>query len=134
MTAGCSLLLVEDDPELLEILTRALTRRGLSVSGCETRAEALRLAGDRAFQAAVVDGNLGAGVEGDAGQQDGTALVRELKVLQPGLHVLVLSGRADQAARDRAFEAGASAYLCKPCSLADLHDAIAAAVEGRASR
>lgn len=122
MTTDCSILLVEDDAELLEILERALVRRGLRVSACETAGEALRLAGSHEFQAAVVDGNLG-----DA---DGTVLVRQLKTFQPLLQAIVLSGRADQAARDSALEAGACDYLSKPCSLGDLYAAIIAAVGG----
>lgn len=122
MTTSCSLLLVEDDPELLQILQRALARRGLHVCACQTPEEALQLAGDTVFHAAVIDGNLG--------DQDGTVLVRQLRELQPQLRAIVLSGRADRAARDSALQAGACEYLQKPCALGDLHAAIVAAVGG----
>jgi len=58
MTTPDPLLLVEDDADLREILVRALTRRGYGVSQCDNRDESLRLATERRFRAAVIDGNL----------------------------------------------------------------------------
>jgi ActR/RegA family two-component response regulator len=120
MTAPDPLLLVEDDAEMREILIRALARRGYGASQCDNRDESLRLATERRFRAAVIDGNLNA--------QDGIVLVEQLRDLQPDVRAIVLSGQADQAAEDRALRAGACVYLRKPCSLAELRAAVESAL------
>ena len=68
------------------------------------------------FDAAVVDRSL----HGTTGAE----LVRQLKALDPGLPVIVLSGWSGAQFDAEARSAGASDYLSKPCSLGDLEVAI----------
>ena len=111
-----SILLVDDDQEFLEILMRRLIRRGMTVTGAGSPAEALHAAGQQQFQVAVIDRSLPG--------QDGLELMAGLKAGNSQLQVIVLSGHSDQASIDGALTNGAREYLTKPCGLSDLEDAI----------
>lgn len=121
LNVSCSLLLVDDDEEFLEIVVRRFVRRGLSVVAAGHPQAALEAAAGRNFHVAIVDRTLPGG--------DGLHLMAQLKGFHPHLQVIVLSGRADgesaRAARDR----GAFEYLVKPCSLAELEATVQRAFE-----
>jgi DNA-binding NtrC family response regulator len=116
MESGCSLLLVDDDDEFLEILVRRFTRRGMRVACATTAQGALDAAGGQSFHVAVIDRSLP--------DQDGVDLMVELRRRRPDLRVVLLSGHGDEPAISAARERGAFDYLVKPCSLATLESAI----------
>ena len=111
-----TLLLVEDDGEFSEILQRRFCRRGLDVVIRETPEEAFQATQVQDFHVAIVDGSLRG--------RDGVELVRNLKQKCPSLPCIMLSGNSSDQAIARAFSAGVSMYLLKPCSLQELEDAI----------
>lgn len=111
-----SLLLVEDDSEFSEVLQCRFQRRGHRVVACETPEDALQSAATQNFDVAIVDGLLRG--------RDGVDLVQTLKQRRPSLPCIMLSGNSSDAAMERASNAGASMYLLKPCSLADLEAAV----------
>ena len=113
----CSLLLVDDDEEFLEILERRFKRRGLSVAIATSPQSALETAGRDSFHVAIVDRSLG-GV-------DGIDLMAQLRECQKQLQVILLSGHGDADAIALARSRGAFEYLVKPCALADLETAVA---------
>lgn len=78
--------------------------------------EALKLAGEGSFDVAVVDLSLGG--------QSGLELLKELKLIQPKLPVLVLSMHAEEHYAQRAFKAGAAGYITKDTSRAELANAL----------
>lgn len=121
------LMLVDDDVEYTEILAEALTRRGCRVSCAHTIADALALAGQQAFDDAVLDLRLANGsAPGSAG--NGLNLIAPLRALQPDIRILLLTGYASIATAVEAIKLGATHYLAKPSSA----DAILAAL-GRQS-
>jgi DNA-binding NtrC family response regulator len=116
MQRMCSLLLVDDDDEFLEILVRRFSRRGMQVAGAASAQAAINTACQQEFHVAVVDRSLPG--------QDGVELMVRLHDRQPDLRVILLSGHGDEPDISEARARGAFDYLVKPCSLADLEAAV----------
>lgn len=106
MSTSNALLLVDDDQILGQVLERALTRRGFSVSLADSVSAGLQLAeqGEPAF--AVLDLKLGDG--------SGLALVSALRSRFPAVRILMLTGYASLATAVEAIKLGADDYLAKP--------------------
>lgn len=123
MELACSLLLVDDDEEFLEILVRRFRRRGMLVASATTAQAAIEAAQQHGFQVAIVDRSLPG--------QDGVELMIRLRERWPELRVIVLSGHGDAQSIAHARNRGAFEYLVKPSSLADLEAAVARAHQAR---
>lgn len=99
-------LIVDDDPTFAGLLLRALERRQLSGEIAHCVADALQLSEQFLFARAIIDLKLGA----DSGLQ----LIRELKLRQPDMAVLMLTGYSSISTAVEAVKSGAINYLCKP--------------------
>jgi DNA-binding NtrC family response regulator len=121
---NCSLLLVDDDEEFLDILVRRFARRGVQAIGASCPESALEAANRHRFDVAILDRTLPG--------QDGLELMQRLKECQPELRVILLSGHGDKQAIAQARAVGACDYLVKPCSLADLEAAVSNAHQAAA--
>lgn len=111
-------LIVDDDPTLATMLERVLQRRGFSTVSTNNICQALQLAKDAIFVRAIVDLKLGS----DSGLQ----LIRELKLHQPEIAIVMLTGYSSISTAVEAVKLGAVNYLCKP---ADADEILAAFVE-----
>ncbi len=80
------------------------------------RVEALQLAREHDWDLAVLDLSLG--------NQSGLEVLKELKELRPRLPVLILSMHSEEQYARRAFKAGASGYITKDSSRAELLKAV----------
>jgi two-component system invasion response regulator UvrY len=87
-----------------------------------TGAEALMLAEQRRWDLAVVDISLGDG--------SGLDVVRRMREIQPRLPILVLSMHSEEQYARRAYKAGATGYITKDRSRAELAGAIAKVIGG----
>jgi DNA-binding response OmpR family regulator len=114
-----SILLVDDDSDLLEILVNYFTRRGFDVVGASHYQQALREAEQHMFQVAVLDRCLG--------EHDGLSLISDLHSRAAELEVIVLSGCTDEGDKEAALSLGAFAYLTKPTSLKTIEEIIQSA-------
>jgi DNA-binding response OmpR family regulator len=133
MTADVpSLLLVEDDPVLGTFLADNLAADGYELTVAETVRDGLRELRYKQPDLAIVDLALpdGSGLELIARVREADGLSR----LDPSLPVLVLSGRAGELDRVRAFERGVDDFLGKPFSYAELRHRIAAVLRRAHSR
>ena len=106
-----SLLLVEDEPAIADTVVFALREDGFDVRHCLTAGDALRAAGQAAFDLAILDVGLP-----DLG---GFALCRELRRTRD-LPVIFLTARTAEAERVLGFELGADDYVAKPFSPREL--------------
>ncbi len=88
MPPDCSLLLVDDDDEFLEILNRRFTRRGAKTVAVDNPQAAIEAAQTARFHVAVVDRTLPG--------LDGVQLMETLKLQQPEIRVIMLSGHGDE--------------------------------------
>src|SRR6476661_7913961 len=126
MTADtATLLVVEDDEATRTFLADNLTADGYEVLVADCAADALRLLETKYPDVALVDVGLP-----DASGLDVIRRVREADGLasraNPAVPVLVLSGRATELDRVRAFEAGADDLVTKPFSYPELRLRVAA--------
>jgi DNA-binding response OmpR family regulator len=100
-----TVLIVEDERDIREVLRRYLERAGLSVLTTASGAEALRLLD--AADLVLLDLGLP--------DIDGTDLLREIRLLHR-LPVIVLTARSTTEDRIRGLELGADDYVTKPFS------------------
>ncbi|HWX86986.1 MAG TPA: response regulator transcription factor [Solirubrobacteraceae bacterium] len=107
-----SILLVEDEPGIVDFLTRGLRAEGFAVTSAADGRAGERMALRESFDMVVLDLML-PGVAG----MDVLAKLRELK---PELPVIVLTARGEIEDRVAGLDAGAVDYLVKPFSLAEL--------------
>ena len=110
--AAYSILLVDDDEVFRGRMARALADRGHEVRTARSADEALALAQAESPEYAVVDLKM----PGKGGLQ----LLTELKALDPGTEVLVLTGYGSIPTALEAVRRGAQNYLAKPLDADEL--------------
>lgn len=117
---GMTVLVVEDEPVLLMMLSEAFREIGLTVAEAGTAEQALAqlTEGQAALPSVLVtDLNLGPGL-------DGMALAAEVRRRQPGVVVIYATGNASWlAGQAGAFRPGDQLFA-KPYDLAKLADAV----------
>jgi two-component system, OmpR family, response regulator len=106
-----NVLLVEDDDLLSQRLSEYLSGRGFGVTIVESLPSARDLLKRHAFDAVVLDLNLG--------RDDGLVLARELAA-RGGPPVVIASARIEESDRVLGLELGADDYLVKPYSFREL--------------
>lgn len=106
------MLLVEDDGELVEMLSTLLDEEGYEVDAARDGQRALHLALTRRYDVLVVDRGLPA--------IEGLDLVERLRSRAVTTPVLVLSALAKPADRVAGLDAGAEDYLGKPFDVDEL--------------
>ena len=115
-----SMLIVEGDRELLDMLCRRFIRGGFDVTPVHHPRQALQAASFKDFQVAVLDVSLP--------ETNGVALMQKLKRQIADLKVVLLSPHSDPAFEAEALEHGADAYFVKPCRLSELEATIELAI------
>ncbi len=108
---SATVLVVEDERKLRELLRAYLERAGLEVLTAGSGAEALTLAEAAAPQLVVLD----LGLPDVSGEE----VARELR-RRGGVPILILTARAEQEDRIRGLELGADDYVTKPFSPREL--------------
>ena len=101
-----SILVVDDEPALCDMLARRLKRAGAAVTCAHTAAAALESVAASGFDIALLDKRLG--------NDDGVALIGKLLERQPALSIVIMTGFASVEDSLAALEAGAVGYLLKP--------------------
>lgn len=104
--SGQTLLLVEDDDVLRQVLTRALHGRGYNVMAANDLEQAKRLAELQPPDFGVVDLRLG--------NESGLELIEHLTRSYPDIRAVILTGYASIATAVEAIKLGAKHYLTKP--------------------
>jgi CheY-like chemotaxis protein len=107
------ILIVDDDPVVLDLVRDLLLMQGHSVESAADGAQALaRLAGER-FDLLIIDRNMPV--------MDGIAAVAALRrdPRLASLKVLMFTSMADPASRDEALRAGVDGFLKKPVQMQD---------------
>jgi DNA-binding response OmpR family regulator len=105
-------LVIEDEPGILDFVTRGLRAQGYEVAGAADGVAGERLALGESFDAVVLDLMLPG--------RDGMEVLAALHRSKPNVPVIVLTARGEVEDRIAGLEAGAVDYLVKPFSLAEL--------------
>jgi DNA-binding response OmpR family regulator len=116
-----SILVVDDEPHVSELLQEFFVDLGYSVDVATTGDEALRRAGARRPDAVILDMHLP--------DTTGDQLLRQLRTLDDSLPIVMLSGEIDDDVARRTVAAGATRYFRKPFDFDDLERTISDAVE-----
>jgi DNA-binding response OmpR family regulator len=105
-------LLVDDEPRIVSFVSRALSAEGFQVDSALDGIRGLELARTGRYELVVLDLLLPG--------QDGVSVLQDLMEYRPDQRVLVLSALSDVSSKVRCLQLGASDYLPKPFSLAEL--------------
>lgn len=111
-----SLLIVEDDTALGDVLSRAMSRRGYDIYFTTQRDDALEKIELKAFDCAILDLNLPDG--------NGLDLIIEIKNRNPDSKIVVLTGYGSIPQAVAATQIGAFDFLTKPASAQEIADVL----------
>jgi CheY-like chemotaxis protein len=101
-----TVLVVDDDPVLLDVVTRILTEPGYTVLTALDGFEAIRTLADRHVDLLIADVKMPG--------LDGLQLGQQAKVMRPNLHIIYITGLAQSKAPE------GSIVMQKPVRAADL--------------
>ena len=119
------LLVVEDDPEMRDLLTDVLSGEGFLAESAGDGAEALIRLRTDTFAAVLLDKNMPG--------LSGLDLLPSLRTMCPNTPIILTTAFGDAETEQEAATKGAYAYLPKPFTTQSLLDAIRRALEPRAS-
>lgn len=111
-----SILCVDDDPDFLDILCRAVAPYGGAVVGAPSSEAALAICAQQQFALVITDLDLP--------RASGVELITALRRINPTVPILVVTGSSSQEQREAAIAAGAAACLLKPVPIRELADAV----------
>jgi|SRR5690242_12057882 len=111
MAGFITILLVEDDSAVRDVLIRILSEKGFGVLTAGNAYEAIRILGDRHVDVLFADIVLPGGM-------DGVQLARQARLIRPGIKVLFQTGYAQRATERGAFRLGQ--VLFKPLRQPDV--------------
>ena len=107
-----TILVIDDEPNIVRFLERALRGHGYLVDGALDGGRGLALIATGRYRLVILDLALP--------DVSGIAALRAIKARVPRQPVLVLSARSDVEAKVRCLELGANDYVTKPFALAEL--------------
>jgi len=106
------ILVVDDEPEICEIVRQYLESEGFRVTSVHDGAGMRRVMATEAVSLVILDVMLPG--------EDGLTLARELRDEWPQIGILILTGRGDTVDKIIGLEMGADDYLSKPFHLREL--------------
>jgi len=110
------LLLIDDEKDFVNILSKRLKRRSIEVKKAFSGAEAIQALRGQEFDVAVLDLKME--------DMDGIEVLKMLKIMDPRLAVIMLTGHGSAEAAEQGIKLGAFDYLTKPCELKELLEKI----------
>lgn len=112
-SSGSRVLVVDDDPELLQFLQEEFSQQGMACSSANCGGDALLKLRQESFDLVVLDWSLP--------DFDGTEICRRLRSSGDTTPVLMLTAHDDLDDRVQALDLGVDDYLTKPFELKELH-------------
>jgi len=101
-----NVLIVDDEPGLRSGLSKILALQGYRSLEASTAAEARRVIASAEVHLVLLDLKLGG--------EDGLALLKSLKVEEPGVPIIIITGHGDVTSAVECMQAGATNYIPKP--------------------
>ena len=124
MSFMSSVIVLDDDSVFRKNLTKALTKRGFLAVPASSAKEAVSLAGERTFDAAIIDMRMP--------ETGGLEALGALKEITPSITGVILTGHGSIPDAVRAMKLGCHHYLTKPCELDKLEEVLNAAIPAAA--
>ena len=110
---SATLLVIEDDPEMREVLVESLEDQGYCAQGAASADEAIELSRKFQFDLVISDVRM-------AGSRDGIGALEVLKRQRPTLKTVVITGFTSPEAPGRAVKLAVDDYVYKPFRLPDM--------------
>lgn len=114
-------LIVDDEPDIRELLELTLNRMEIGTDSAGTVAEAKALIESQSYQLCLTDMRLPDG--------NGIELVKLMQARQPEVPVAVITAHGNMDTAVEAMKAGAFDFVSKPVDLASLRKLVSAAVQ-----
>lgn len=108
-----TVLIVEDNREILDLLAQGLSREGYITIKAEDGTKAIAIASDIRPDLTILDLNLP--------DYDGIDILGRLKAMHASAQVVIISGYGSQDAARSAMEAGAFDFLTKPFDIDEVY-------------
>jgi DNA-binding NtrC family response regulator len=121
MPNSVKLLLVDDEVGFVDVLSKRLSKRNMTVTAAYSGTEAIQTLRKQDFDVAVLDLKLE--------DMDGIEILKIFKKLVPAMPVIMLTGHGSEQAAREGVASGAFDYLTKPSDLEDLVAKIMQAVK-----
>jgi two-component system response regulator RegA len=113
MTANIKkMLLVDDDEIFCQVMQRALNRRGLVVDTFNSARAAVSAMNEKFYSQAIVDLKIA--------QESGLTLIKDLKMINPDIDIIMLTGYSSIPTAVEAVKLGALNYFCKPVEVDEI--------------
>ena len=116
-------LIIEDDPDTIDLFSHQLTSEGFEVIGAETGAKGLERIGSEEFDVILTDLNLP--------DINGIELVSRSRAIAPNTEIIVVTGNDSAEKAIEATRVGAFGYIVKPVDFGELMIDVRNAVERR---
>ena len=107
-----TILVVDDNKNILEFLLLLLSKHGLSVLGASSGSECLEIVTSQAIDLIILDVMMP--------EMDGLEVCRQLKKVNGLIPVILLTARDDMKTRAAAMDLGVSEFVAKPVNNQDL--------------
>jgi DNA-binding NtrC family response regulator len=122
---GRRVLIVDDEPRLRDMLTRAITEMGFEASAAGSAESALRTLEQNSPDILLLDLNLPG--------MNGLEMFETIRRRWPQTQVIVLTGFGDLETAKKAIHLDVVDFLTKPCALGNLEQALERARQRRAA-
>lgn len=117
------ILVVDDEPQIRELLQIYFQKHGFEVSTASSSAETFRLANELKLDLIILDIGLA--------EEDGLKVLAALKTAHPGLRVIMLTGMGFvEDLLQEAHQKGADGYVSKVLPLDELLTAVQRTLKG----
>jgi signal transduction histidine kinase len=101
-----AIVVIDDDPTIIELTSLALSRRGYQVYGATTADAGIDIIADKNPELVLLDFKMP--------EIDGLAALRQIKTLFPDTYVAIFTGNGNEEIAVELMKAGASEYILKP--------------------
>ena len=109
MIKDLKVLLVDDDPEILELLETFLGAKGFTVMACSGGREGIDALGSEAYDLVLSDIAMA--------EMNGFEFLRIVRKKHPGIGIILMTAYDEQYPLSEALRAGADGYITKPFNL-----------------
>jgi two-component system response regulator PilR (NtrC family) len=120
------ILIIDDEPDICELLEITLNRMGLETYSAQSSAQAQKLLAEHTFNLCLTDMRLPDG--------SGLDLVDLIQRKYPGIPVAVITAHGNMETAIRALKSGAFDFISKPVDLKNLRQLVSSALKLRPSQ